>query len=128
MHVVILPVPLHSHTQYHNASTYYYGKSFGFSATKAPEYQLGKSYLGFCVAWLETCHHLDRERISVLSEILLETIVMRDFKCSSVKRDPKGSQQRKIFFWEAEIKDLQLCFRALLAKLVITLLINYALL
>ena len=123
----------------------YQGKSFGFSATKAPEYQLVKSYLSFCVVLLETWHHLDRERISVLSEILLETTVMIDFKCSSVKRDwlfvlllftrektvhmhkycrtlqsiltQRTSTQKKKFFWQVEIKALQFCFKTLLANI-----------
>jgi hypothetical protein len=49
-------------------------------------HQLVKSYLS-CVDWLETSHNLGWERILILSEILVETTVMIDFKCPSDKHD-----------------------------------------
>jgi hypothetical protein len=49
---------------------------FDFVLQKLPYYYLVKSYLSYCVDWPETWHRLDRERISILGEILLQTTVM----------------------------------------------------
>jgi hypothetical protein len=72
-----LPIAPCSHIQYHNPFSKLLRKIFG----RLPG-QIGY-YLSYCVDW----HSLDRERISILGEILLQTTVMIDFRCLSVRRD-----------------------------------------
>jgi len=54
---------------------------------KLPDYSVVRYNLSDSADSLETWHRLDRERISVLGELLLENSVVIYFKCSSVKRD-----------------------------------------
>ena len=94
-----------------------------------------KHFLIYCVHWLETCHWVDRDRISILGDILRENTVVVCFKCPLVTRDrlfiylvltveekkfarltaaehnhdtqTKESEHRGTFLWQDRIKVLQ---------------------
>jgi len=83
-----LAIPSCSHIQYHNSFSKFWRKIFWILC-----YQIHRTTtwsnltLRYCVVWLETWHRLDRERISFLREILLETTIVIDCMCTSVGRD-----------------------------------------
>jgi len=143
MHVVTLPVPLHSLST--TCLNILLGKIFWifcYKSTRIPNGQflprLLHSLTGdlasfgpgkdFYPQWdIIGNHSHDRFQAFICQTSLLFRLIIvhmrkKLFKCVSTAKHhhhswPKGSQERKIFFWQVEIKDLQFCFRTLLAKI-----------